>query len=104
MQTFKVILKDVTTHQQREVHVESTGVELAHRDAYFNHADKYEEILSIAGSNGDILYTEENGFSTMPSFTPQENVPEEIPTLPVDALPEEEGGGFERSSAKVNLF
>lgn len=100
MQTFKITLTNVTSHETREVQVEAVSVELAHRDGYFHHADKYEEIVSIIDSTGDILYTEEGGFSTMPQQPPESNAPDVDMTDIIRKQP----GKIQRESEKINFL
>ena len=100
MQTFNITLTNVTSHQTREVQVESVSVELAHKDGYFHHADKYEEIVSISDSNGSILYTEAAGFSTMPQTPPSDA----LPTEGIADIVNSEPGMFQRQSDNVNFF
>lgn len=79
------------TNDVRQVKINAIGPELAHRDVYFKHADKAEEIITIVDKNGDTMYTQEDGFTTMPGYIPGD-VPEEIPVPPVEMIsqPDEE--------------
>lgn len=103
MQTFTITLHNTSTQDSRDVLLEAACVELAHKDGYFQHAEKYEEIISIADESGDILYTEEGGFSTMPQEPPTEILPT---GNPFDTMPgiEDEPGTFPRESENVNFF
>lgn len=90
MQTYIATLVNGLTNDIRQVKIESAGPELAHRDIYFKYADKSEEITAIVDESGDTLYTDSDGFSTMPDFDPG-NRPEEIPVQPdVPLISEEE--------------
>lgn len=90
MQTYIATLVNGLTNDVRQVKIESVGPELAHRDIYFKHADKSEEITAIVNESGDTLYTDSDGFSTMPDFHPGDR-PEEIPVQPdVPLISEEE--------------
>lgn len=92
MQTFKINFVNVTTNETRELQVEADSVELAHKDGYFHHAVRYEEIVSITNATGEVMYTEEGGFTTMP-----QQPPGPPPTEQPDSA-----GSFERFSEKVN--
>ena len=101
MQTFKITLTNVTSHETREVQVEAVSVELAHKDVYFHHADKYEDVVSIVDSNGDVLYTEEGGFSTMPQQPPPTS---HAPDVDMTDIMRKQPGKIQRESEKVNFL
>lgn len=102
MQTFKITLRDESVPSTREVQVEATSVELAHKDGYFHHATQKEEITSISNEAGDVLYTDTGGFSTMPQQPPAEAVPDMCPDDIVQEIIDE--GSFERFSDNVNYL
>ena len=102
MQTFNITLKDESVPSTREVQVEATSVELAHKDGYFHHATQKEEIVSISTESGEVLYTTTGGFSTMPQQPPSEAVPNACPDDIVQEIIDQ--GSFERSSDKINFL
>lgn len=81
MENYIATLVNGLTNDVRQVQIEAICPELAHKDVYFKHADKSEEIKTIVEEAGDIVYTEEDGFSSMPDWMPEEH-PHEIPVVP----------------------
>ena len=102
MQTFKITLRDTAEQTDREVQVEASSVEWAHKDGYFHHATQKEEIVSIANEAGDVLYTEAGGFSTMPQNPPGEDLPVTMPDEQIQEIIDD--GSFERFSEKINFL
>lgn len=81
MENYIATLVNGLTNDVRQVQIESICAELAHKDVYFKHANKSEEIKTIVDETGNIVYTEDDGFSSMPDWAPEEH-PHEIPVAP----------------------
>ena len=81
MENYIATLVNGLTNDVRQVQIESLCPELAHKDIYFKHADKSEEIKTIVDDAQNIVYSDVDGFSSMPDWTP-ENKPDVIPVVP----------------------
>ena len=81
MEKYIATLVNGLTNDVRQVQIESLCPELAHKDIYFKHADKSEEIKTIIDESSNTVYSDLDGFSTMPNWAPEKQ-PREIPVAP----------------------